>query len=98
MYKTQVFQLGEYLGVPKEILARTPTTDTYSAEVTQEEFFFRLDFETMDLIWYALENRIPVDQTATALGLTTEQIERARKDITQKYRNTEYLGALPAEL
>ncbi|MCP4632508.1 MAG: NAD(+) synthase, partial [candidate division Zixibacteria bacterium] len=47
LYKTQVFQLGEYLGVPQDILTRTPTTDTYSAEVTQEEFFFRLDFKTM---------------------------------------------------
>ena len=36
LYKTQVYQLAEYLGVPKEIIERTPTTDTYSAEQTQE--------------------------------------------------------------
>ncbi len=98
LYKTQVFQLGEYLGVPEEILKRTPTTDTYSAEVTQEEFFFRLDFETMDLIWYAMENRIPDEEVAMALNLDLEQIKRAQRDISQKYRNTEYLRAVPVEL
>ncbi len=97
LYKTQVFQLGKYLGVPEDIIKRTPTTDTYSAEVTQKEFFFRLDFETMDLIWYALENRIPNEKAASVLNLTPEQVERAQKDIHQKYKSTEYLRALPAE-
>ncbi|HQF44034.1 MAG TPA: NAD(+) synthase, partial [Ignavibacteriaceae bacterium] len=41
LFKTQVFQLAEYLEVPDEIRKRTPTTDTYSAEQTQEEFFYR---------------------------------------------------------
>ncbi|MBD3169881.1 MAG: NAD(+) synthase [candidate division Zixibacteria bacterium] len=98
LYKTQVFQLGEYLGVPKGILERTPTTDTYSAEVTQEEFFFRLDFETMDLLWYALENNIPAEKAAEVLNISTEQVQRAWRDITQKYRGTEYLRANPVEL
>jgi len=98
LYKTQVFQLGRYLGVPEGILTRTPTTDTYSAEVTQEEFFFRLNFQTMDLIWYAMENRIPQEKVAAVLGLSSDQIERAQRDISQKYRNTEYLRAIPAEV
>ena len=29
LYKSQVYQLAAYLGVPSEILARPPTTDTY---------------------------------------------------------------------
>ena len=59
LFKTQVFQLAEYLNIPKEILGRTPTTDTYSAECTQEEFFFRVPFEIGDLAWLALEKEIP---------------------------------------
>jgi len=51
LYKTQVYQLAEYLGVPKEIIERTPTTDTYSAEQTQEEFFYQLPFDLMDRYW-----------------------------------------------
>ncbi|MCP4632364.1 MAG: NAD(+) synthase, partial [candidate division Zixibacteria bacterium] len=98
LYKTQVFQLGEYLSVPQDILTRTPTTDTYSAEVTQEEFFFRLDFKTMDLIWYGMDNKVPVEEIASVMGLTPEQVERAQKDIAQKYRSTEYLRAEPSEV
>ena len=44
LYKTQVYQLAEYLGIPEEIIKRTPTTDTYSAEQTQEEFFLSTSF------------------------------------------------------
>lgn len=40
IYKTQVYQLATYLAVPKEIINRTSTTDTYPAEQTQEDFFF----------------------------------------------------------
>ena len=59
LFKTQVFQLAAYLGVPESIQGRTPTTDTYSAEQTQEEFFFRLPFEILDTIWYGWEKNIP---------------------------------------
>ncbi len=54
LYKTQVYQLAEYLGVPDEIIERTPTTDTYSAEQTQEEFFYQLPFELMDRFWFGI--------------------------------------------
>ena len=54
LYKTQVYQLAEYLGVPKRIIDRTPTTDTYSAEQTQEEFFYQLPFQINGyvLVWF----------------------------------------------
>ena len=55
LFKTQVYQLAEYLGIPEEIRKRTPTTDTYSAECTQEEFFFRVPFEIGDLVWLGME-------------------------------------------
>ncbi len=62
LYKTQVYQLARYLEVPKEIQERTPTTDTYSATSTQQEFFYRLPFEVMDLLWYAQEHDIPMSE------------------------------------
>ena len=91
LYKTQVYQLAEYLGVPKPIRDRTPTSDTYSAHQTQEEFFFRLPFVTMDLLWYAQENGVPVDQVAAVMGLTVPQVERVFADLVRKHRSTEYL-------
>ena len=97
LYKTQVYQLAEYLEIPSEIRQATPTTDTYSAPSSQEEFFFRLPFEIMDLLWYALEHSVPVSETAQTMGLTEEQVQRAFADLVRKQRTTEYLRALPIE-
>ena len=52
LYKTQVYQIAEFLDIPKEIIQRTPTSDTYSAEQTQEEFFFQLPFKEMNISFY----------------------------------------------
>ena len=91
LFKTQVYQLAEYLEVPKEIYERPPTSDTYSAHSTQQEFFFRLPFETMDLLWYAMEQDVPVDEVARVMGLSEVQVQRAYADFTRKIRTTEYL-------
>ena len=57
LYKTQVYQLAEFLGIPESIISRTPTTDTYSAEQSQEDFYYQMPFESLDLVWYGWENR-----------------------------------------
>jgi NAD+ synthase len=49
LYKSQVYQLAEYLGVPEAIRMRQPTTDTYPLEQSQEEFYFGLSLEQTDL-------------------------------------------------
>ncbi len=97
LYKTQVFQLAERLGVPESIRTRIPTTDTYSAECSQEEFFYRLPFQLMDLLWYAQENGVPVAEAAAVLELEEEQVQRAYVDFERKYRTTRYLRAVPVE-
>ena len=98
LFKTQVYQLAEYLDMPREILSRPPTTDTYSAPTTQQEFFFRLPFETMDLLWYAQEQGVPISEVANVMGLSEIQVQRAFKDFTRKSRTTEYLRLPPFEL
>jgi NAD+ synthase len=95
LYKTQVYQLAEYLEVPAEIRQATPTTDTYSAPSSQEEFFFRVPFAVMDLLWYAQEHDVPVTETAQVMGLTEEQVQRVFADLIRKQRTTEYLRTLP---
>ena len=93
LYKTQIYQLAEYLGVPDGIRKRTPTTDTYSAPCTQEEFYFRLPFQTMDLLWYAQETGVPVPEVAAVMGMTEAQVQRAFADFDAKRRATAYLGS-----
>lgn len=98
LYKTQVYQLARHLGVPEIIQQRPPTSDTYSAPTTQEELFFRIPFETMDLLWHAQEHGVSVEETAAALDLAPDQVRRAFEDFTQKQRSTEYLRTPPLDL
>ena len=95
LFKTQVFQLGESLDMPAEIQNRVPTTDTYSAEQTQEEFFFRLPFEILDTIWYGWEKGVSSVEIAKALEIQPEQVDNVIHDIKRKIAATEYLRMNP---
>jgi NAD+ synthase len=94
-YKTQVYQLAEYLGIPEGILRRTPTTDTYTAEQTQEEFFFQLPFELMDLIWYGWENKYDAKEVAEVLHFSVEEINNVYRNFERKRKTTNYLRQPP---
>jgi len=95
LYKSQVYQLAEYLGVPETIRTRPPTTDTYSLPQTQEEFYFSLPYDKMDLCLYARNNGIDAADVAAALGLSEPQIERVFRDIDSKRRASRYLHLEP---
>jgi NAD+ synthase len=95
LYKSQVYALAEYLGVPDEIRSRPSTTDTYSLPQSQEEFYFSLPYARMDLCLYGKNNGLPIDQVAEAAGLTVEQVQRVYRDIDQKRATTEYLHLAP---
>ena len=98
LYKTQVYQLAEYLGIPEEIRKRPPTTDTYSLPQTQEEFYFALPYDRMDLCLYAHNNAVTAADVAPAVGLTAEQVERVFHDIEAKRRATRYLHSAPLQV
>lgn len=95
LYKTQVYQLAEYLEVEEEIRRRPPTTDTFSMPQSQEEFYFALPYHQMDLCLYAVNHGIPSDTVAEALGLTAAQVDLVFRDIDAKRRATRYLHARP---
>ena len=95
LYKTQVYQLAKHLGVPQEIIDRTPTTDTYTAEQTQEDFFYQMPFEEMDLIWYGWENGYSAEEVAPVMGKTTKEIENTYKNFERKKKTTDYLRRRP---
>lgn len=95
LYKTQVYQLAEYLGVPKEIIDRTPTTDTYTAEQTQEDFFYQMPFKSMDLIWYGWENGYPAGEVSIVMNKTEREIENIYKNFERKTETTNYLRMRP---
>jgi NAD+ synthase len=95
LYKSQVYQLAEYLGVPEEIRRRPPTTDTYSLQQSQEEFYFSLPAAQMDLCLYGKNHDVPPSEVAAALGLRIEQVVRVYGQIDSKRRASRYLHSQP---
>ena len=98
LYKTQVYQLARHLGVIHEIISRSPSPDTYSLPVTDKEFYFCLDYELLDLLLYAYENNVPLNDISNTLGLKEEQIQRAFRDFKAKDRATWHLREMPPTL
>ena len=95
LYKTQVYQLAEYLGVTREIIERVPTTDTYSAEQTQEEFFYQLPFALMDPLWYGYENGYGAAEVGEVMDIPTDEVEIIFSNFDRKRKTTEYLRTNP---
>lgn len=91
LYKSQVYQLAAYLGVPEEIQRRLPTTDTYTLEQSQEEFYFTLPYEQMDLCLYGKDHGVSASDLAHAGGMTEDLVERAYLMIESKRKVARYL-------
>jgi NAD+ synthase len=95
LYKTQVYALAAHLAIPEEIRLRPPTTDTYSMPQSQEEFYFSLPYDRMDLCLYGHTHGVPPSDVAEAIGLTPVQVERVYRDIEAKRRATRALHLSP---
>ncbi|MHA7632271.1 NAD(+) synthase [Corallococcus sp. M7] len=95
LYKTQTYKLARHLGVIDGILNREPTTDTFSLEQSQEDFYFSVHYSQLDLILWAKNHGITPEEVSPEMGLTPQQIQRVYDDIDQKRRTTAYLHAQP---
>jgi NAD+ synthase len=96
LYKTQVYQLAEHLGVPPEIRRRPPTTDTYSLPQGQDEFYFALPYRQMDLCLYGKNHGIDPETIAVAANLDRAAVEHVWAGIDRKRAATRYLHRRPA--
>jgi len=95
LYKTQVYLLAEYLNIAKEIQERPPTTDTYPLDQSQEEFYFSMPLETMDLCLFGAERGVVPSELAPLVNLTETQVKRAYAMIESKRKATGYLSTPP---
>jgi NAD+ synthase len=96
LYKTQVYALARWLGLPAEICAAQPTTDTYTLPHGQDEFYFALPYAQMDLALWSIDHGVDAPSLAVALGIDDERANRIYRDIAAKRRAARYLHA-PAE-
>jgi len=95
LYKTQVYAMARHLGLPARICDSTPTTDTYSLEQGQDEFYFVLPYPEMDLLLWARNHGVTPGEVADVLDLTAVQVERVYHDIDRKRATTRPLQLPP---
>jgi NAD+ synthase len=96
LYKTQVYAMAHHLGVPQDICAAPPDTDTYSLRQGQDEFYFALPYDKMDVALWARNHGIGPEAVAEYLGIPAAQAQFIYDDIANKRRTTHYLHAAPA--
>ena len=95
LYKSQVYAIGRFLGLPEVICSSSPTTDTYSLQQGQDEFYFVLPYDKMDLILFGLNHGKTSQEVAVETNLTPEQVERIFGDIRIKRKTTLFLHKKP---
>jgi NAD+ synthase len=95
LYKTQIFQLAKFLGVSEEIRQRIPSPDTFSLEISDQEFFFRVPYGKLDFLLYAWESETPIHRVCQTLGLEANQVKRAFRDFDRKHKISQHLRRLP---
>lgn len=91
LYKTQVYTLARYLKLPEEICTAQPTTDTYSMAQGQDEFYYALPYDKMDIALLAYNSGEPSATLAKALNIGLEQAEFIYHDIEAKRKTTAML-------
>lgn len=95
IYKTQVYQLSAHVDIPQEIIQRKPSPDTWSFEVSDEDFFYGLPYKTLDLLWFAIENNVPLSEISKTLNLSLEQVKLIVSDQKKKWESSQHMREMP---
>lgn len=88
LYKTQVYALARHMQLPPEICNATPTTDTYSLDQGQDEFYYNLAHKEMDIALWCFNQGKSKTHLAGLLGLSEAGADYVYKDIVTKRRTT----------
>ncbi|WP_246722757.1 NAD(+) synthase [Aliikangiella sp. G2MR2-5] len=95
LYKSQVYAMAKHLGLPDPICNSTPTTDTYSLEQGQDEFYFALPYKKMDIAVWCYNHGKSAAELAEKIDITEEQANFVYQDIKAKRKTTRYLHLEP---
>ena len=90
--------MREALDVPREIISREPSPDTFNSHVGDEEFFFRMSYDMVDKLMYCWENNVDIETVCESLNLDEVQVMRAYRDFRSKFNATKHLRELPPSL
>jgi NAD+ synthase len=89
LYKTQVWQLAKYLGVPEQIVSKPPSADLWPGQTDESELGVTYH-EVDELLFYMIDLR-ERDDALVKRGFPIEQIHRIRNTV----QRTQYKRRLP---
>ncbi len=95
MYKMQIYQLGKYLDVPNEIIERKASPDTWSFDVSDEEFFYSLPYKIVDLVLFAKEKSVSLNNICSTLDLKEERVIRILNSLERKRKASKTSRVFP---
>ena len=95
IYKSQIYQLGKFLEIPKEILDSKASPDIWSFSTNDEEFFYTVPYNIVDLILYARENKLSVNDVQKISDLKIEDIENLFQMQNIKQIKSQHMREIP---
>lgn len=95
LYKSQIYQLGKFLEIPNEILTKDASPDVWSFSTSDEEFFYSVPYDIVDLILYARENKLSTKDVQKISNLSVENIDELFQIQNQKQRKSQHMREMP---
>jgi NAD+ synthase len=95
LYKSQIYQIGEFLNIPKEILEKDASPDIWSLKTSDEEFFYSVPYDVVDLILYARENNMVESEIEEISDLSSDQIKKLLQFQNQKQVKSQHMRETP---
>jgi len=77
LYKTQVRKLAQYIGVPKEIVAKPSSPALWPGQLAEKELGIK--YEQLDLILYGLEHFMKTEEIAKQLNVKKEVVDKIKR-------------------
>ncbi|MFW6131995.1 MAG: NAD+ synthase [Candidatus Aminicenantaceae bacterium] len=89
LYKTQIRQLAQYMGIPDKIVNKKPTAGLWSGQSDEQEI--GLEYEELDSILYQLADKRRSKDEIISLGYKKESVEK----IIHLVKTSEFKRKLP---
>jgi NAD+ synthase len=89
IYKTQIYQLAEHLGIPKTIINKPPSADLWEGQSDESELGFT--YKTADDIMYLLIDKMYKPEVVISLGFE----ENIVNNIYERIKKSQYKRRMP---
>lgn len=77
LYKTQVFQIAEHLGLPERVRTKPPTAGLWPGQTDEDEL--GLTYAILDRILLGIEIKLPHEAIAEIVGVPASEVERVER-------------------